>query len=1118
MVSTNSSPPVAMPVQVPPGHVVQQIVDESGTLRHVIISPQHPPGVLAITSHNPQHYGAAPPNGTNQPPQPLLYSPHAIPPNFTPHHFHSNIPPGHPAHVTSSANPGHSPPPSHQFYNKDERTRLQHIKLKKKLHRQQKGDSISPRKDLINGLRRSQKEKGMNSVGTSEDGEESSSVQDEEDSVQIITDMLSSVQAPKVSELSSRSALLQWAPPLRLSEASSNDSHELEVPENELRYEVLLSSDKGKEMKYKSIYSGDSLSCRIQDLRPGQEYSVCLQVHLEELQGAASEPTKFTTPPCEPDQPQPPKLLHRAKNNLQLRWNAVNDNGSHIQYYVLEYDEGKGGDFIELYNSKGRQYNLQKLQPATSYKFRLAAVNEVGKSLYSDLVTYTTSDNAPLQPSPPVLKEATVNLLHVQWHKRPRDEEFVLQVDKNPYGYIAIYNGPDTEYVHENLQRYTDYKFRLRSTNDGGMSPWSEEVTFQTLPDRPARPSKPVVKGRIHAHSFKLKWEPSSDTGGAEITKYILEVNSGSGYETVYTGTETEAVCDKLTPGTTYQLRVSCVSAGGRSNYSDPCTVTTDAISPGQCTGLKLHLKPRATSLCLRWIEPDYNGGAPVQEYELVSINADSSRSPLYKTKECEYNVTDLSPGTEYTFAVRAVNRIGPGPWSEHMTVTSGAAPPEFPINVTVVSKTPNHVFVSWSEPKDNGAPIKEYRVEYNSNESEDQFQNVFQGAGQNCDVKNLTPSTTYYFRVQACNGAGYGAFCPVVAAKTPPAPPSVVQIKKAESTPTSIHLSWHEPESNGSPIIHYNIEVGDLMFKTESADTAYTIESLSPDTNYKIKVQAVSEVGTGPFSSSLKINTARLPPAAPHLECIGVGHNHLKLKWGEGKNQDYTTYCLEMENSRTHEFQCIFKGIALTFKVNKLQELTTYRFRINAVNDAGEGDFSDTYKFTTTIAPPIALKAPRVVEVDQRTCQLEWTPLRNSTNDPIVYLAQLTRLRDQDYKQVYKGTETVCSLDNLEPGAEYCAKVCAIRMTSTGELLGPFSPAQTFSTVAQEPRAICKSSTTSVGGTPVHSHKHKAHSTWAPLVHLRSITDQEKIFLGALFMVIVGIVISMMIASVYMK
>ena len=38
MVSTGS-PPVPLPVQVPPGHVLQQIVDERGTLRHVILSP-----------------------------------------------------------------------------------------------------------------------------------------------------------------------------------------------------------------------------------------------------------------------------------------------------------------------------------------------------------------------------------------------------------------------------------------------------------------------------------------------------------------------------------------------------------------------------------------------------------------------------------------------------------------------------------------------------------------------------------------------------------------------------------------------------------------------------------------------------------------------------------------------------------------------------------------------------------------------------------------------------------------------------------------------------------------------------------------------------------------------
>ncbi|KAK7478991.1 hypothetical protein BaRGS_00029752 [Batillaria attramentaria] len=41
MVSSNG-PPVPMPMQVPPGHMVQQIVDEHGILTHVILSPQPP--------------------------------------------------------------------------------------------------------------------------------------------------------------------------------------------------------------------------------------------------------------------------------------------------------------------------------------------------------------------------------------------------------------------------------------------------------------------------------------------------------------------------------------------------------------------------------------------------------------------------------------------------------------------------------------------------------------------------------------------------------------------------------------------------------------------------------------------------------------------------------------------------------------------------------------------------------------------------------------------------------------------------------------------------------------------------------------------------------------------
>ena len=38
MVSTNSTPPMPLPMQVPPGHLVQQIIDQNGTLQHVILT------------------------------------------------------------------------------------------------------------------------------------------------------------------------------------------------------------------------------------------------------------------------------------------------------------------------------------------------------------------------------------------------------------------------------------------------------------------------------------------------------------------------------------------------------------------------------------------------------------------------------------------------------------------------------------------------------------------------------------------------------------------------------------------------------------------------------------------------------------------------------------------------------------------------------------------------------------------------------------------------------------------------------------------------------------------------------------------------------------------------
>ncbi|XP_021928755.1 fibronectin type-III domain-containing protein 3A isoform X2 [Zootermopsis nevadensis] len=1086
MVSTNSSPPIAMPVQVPPGHVVQQIVDESGTLRHVILSPQPP-----IVPMPPPHYGPGPGTSTNQPPQPF-FAPQGLPPGY---HFGHGSPmqPGVMGHGPPPTQQAHSPPPPLNF--KDERTQRQYIKLKKKLEQKhmrvdnvsitssQVTPPISPRKELANGVRRG-KDRGMSSVGTSEDGEESSSVQeDEEEDVHLIMEMLSTVKPPQVAELSSRSALLHWLPPERFTESPTLEGKrsEFDFSDADLCYEVLL-SDKGKEGKYKSIYSGVSLSCRIEDLRPGTEYSVCLQVQLEELQSSVSEPTTFVTPACEPDQPQPPKLITRSRTSLQLRWNGSADNGSHITHYILEYDEGRDEGFVEVFKSRGKQHNLAKLQASTGYKFRLAAVNAYGKSCYSDVVQFSTSGSPPSQPTPPVLKEASVTSLHLAWQMRPFDDDFSLQMDHRElgHGFLPVYNGKDLHYVCDGLRRHTEYWFRLRAHNEEGPSRWSDEVCYRTLPDRPATPSRPTVKGRVHAQTFKMKWDPPSDCGGADITTYLLELDGGSGFETAYTGSETEFICDRLTPGTTYQLRVSCISAGGRSKCSDPCIVTTEAVCPGKCSPPRLHGKPRATSLALKWSYPEYDGGAPLSEFEVEMTSPNSSRQQTYRGKDAECIVSNLCPGQTYVFQVRAFNRVGPGPWSDSLEVMSGAAPPDTPREPAVICRSSHHAVVHWDEPSSNGAPITEYRLEMSMADREPDYTTVFHGLNNSHEIKGLSAATPYYFRIQACNSAGWSGVSATCQTITPPSSPAAVCLPRYVATPTTLKLSWQEPACHGADILHYNIDMSDHVKSTSGPAVEHALEGLIPDTTYRLRVQAVNNVGPGPFSPILRATTLPLPPAPPKLECAGVGHNYLKLKWGDGKNPNFNQYMVESENTWTKEFQCVYQGTSHTCKVNRLQEMTMYRFRIAAANGAGQGHYSEIYEFSTCIAPPPSLKAPKFSDIQQRSCVVEWNACKPIGSDPVVYQVQLSRLRDQEYKQVYRGAETKVQLNDLEPGADYSVRVCPVRQATIGDLCGVYSPSSTFSTLLPDLATVA---TTKTAILQVTERKPLSDQQWALII-----------------------------------
>lgn len=88
-------------------------------------------------------------------------------------------------------------------------------------------------------------------------------------------------------------------------------------------------------------------------------------------------------------------------------------------------------------------------------------------SNYSDVITYTTAGNVPTAPAAPILRNATVNGLHLAWVRRQGDEEFVLQMDdrNSNYGYLAVYHGRETHHYCDNLRRHSEYRFRVSPPN-----------------------------------------------------------------------------------------------------------------------------------------------------------------------------------------------------------------------------------------------------------------------------------------------------------------------------------------------------------------------------------------------------------------------------------------------------------------------------------------------------------------------------------------------------------------------------------------------------------------------------------------------------------------------------
>jgi predicted phage tail protein len=112
---------------------------------------------------------------------------------------------------------------------------------------------------------------------------------------------------------------------------------------------------------------------------------------------------------------------------------------------------------FQLYYGPNTSYEVKGLNPATSYSFRVQAINSAGPGLYSPVATCLTPPSSP-SPVVSIRAVATATNVVLQW-KEPHDhgsEIYAYNIDLVEKPLIPV--SAVTEYTIEDLTPETTYR------------------------------------------------------------------------------------------------------------------------------------------------------------------------------------------------------------------------------------------------------------------------------------------------------------------------------------------------------------------------------------------------------------------------------------------------------------------------------------------------------------------------------------------------------------------------------------------------------------------------------------------------------------------------------------
>lgn len=473
-------------------------------------------------------------------------------------------------------------------------------------------------------------------------------------------------------------------------------------------------------------------TAKVRNLTTGTTYTFRVEALNAGGAGPASDPSNPVTPlaPIAPGAPTGVAAEPGTRSAL-VSWTAPDDDGdSPITGYTITPYAGATAESPVQVGPSATAATVSGLANGTSYTFRVRASNAAGtgpESAASDSVVprYTLLGLA----APPVADSGDGGAVELGMKFRPSDNGRVTGV--------RFYKSSANTGTHSG-SLWTTGGTRLAQVTFGGETAngWQSALFSQPVA---------VTAGQTYVisyHAPRGHYAVSSGAFSAPIDQPPLRALSAS-----------ESANGVFAYGPASQFPTGSYNA---SNYWVDVLYEAEP-APGAPTNVTA--AAGRSSASVSWSAPT-SGGAPTA-YEVTpyaGTTAGAVTTVEGSPPATTVVVRDLTPGTAYTFRVRALNREGGSPLSaasNSVTPTAAVAPGP-PTGVTAEADTRSAV-VSWTAPADDGgSPITGYRVTPYVGSAAQPTVTV-SGPTTSRRIADLQNGTAHTFRVQAVNDAGTG-------------------------------------------------------------------------------------------------------------------------------------------------------------------------------------------------------------------------------------------------------------------------------------------------------------------------------------------------------------------------